>query len=413
MSTMVSFSLGKREVIYVALLLLVAFVFRLILFPLQGYQNDMGTFSYWFNAAASEGIRPFYTYVLQNVGWIDYPPFNVYLFYAFGSLGKAFSTVDMSFFVKLVPTIFDVVTSAVIYIFLRKHLTTKQSLIATAFYTFNPAIIYNVAVWGQFDAIYTFFLLLSMLLALKRKPEMSAVVFGIAILTKPQSIALLPLIAVLIFKKSGVKRLLTSIAAFAATIFVVILPFEWSNANPITFLSQIYFGAYGNYQYTSINAFNFWGLFGLWIPDGNLSYVGWALFAAFAAFAMFVLYKRYHVSGDNLAIYASFMLLFAFFMLPTRIHERYLFPAIIMLVLLIPFVKKARYLYIGLTATLFINQAYVLYYLNQGAFIATGDLVVLAVSAINLILFIYASILLWVNSKADQSKKRHKPLRKL
>jgi Gpi18-like mannosyltransferase len=123
--------------------------------------------------------------------------------------------------------------------------------------------------------------------------------------------------------------------------------------------------------------------------------VGWALFAAFAAFAMFVLYKRYHVSGDNLAIYASFILLFAFFMLPTRIHERYLFPAIIMLVLLIPFVKKARYLYIGLTATLFINQAYVLYYLNQGAFIATGDLVVLAVSAINLILFIYASILLW------------------
>ena len=56
MSTMVSFSLGKREVIYVALLLLVAFVIRLLLFPLQGYQNDMGTFSYWFNTAASEGI---------------------------------------------------------------------------------------------------------------------------------------------------------------------------------------------------------------------------------------------------------------------------------------------------------------------------------------------------------------------
>jgi Gpi18-like mannosyltransferase len=392
---MVSFSLGKREVIYLALLLLVACVIRLLLFPLQGYQNDMGTFSYWFNAAASEGIRPFYTYVLQNVGWIDYPPFNVYLFYAFGSLGKAFSTVDMTFFVKLVPTIFDVATSAVIYTFLRKHLTSKQSLITTAFYAFNPAIIYNVAVWGQFDAIYTFFLLLSMLLALKRKPEMSAVVFGIAILTKPQSIALLPLIAVLIFKKSGIKRLLTSIATFAATIFVLILPFEWSNGNPITFLSQIYFGAYGNYQYTSINAFNFWGLFGLWIPDGALSYVGWALFAAFAVFAMFVLYKRYHVSGDNLAIYASFMLLFAFFMLPTRIHERYLFPAIVMLVLLIPFVKKARYLYIGLTATLFINQAYVLYYLNQQSFIPSGDLVVLAVSAINLILFIYATILLW------------------
>ncbi|HSV50354.1 MAG TPA: glycosyltransferase 87 family protein [Candidatus Acidoferrales bacterium] len=411
--TMVSFSLYKREIISIVLLLLVAFAVRVLLFPLQGYANDMGTFSYWFNTAATQGIRPFYTYVLENVGWIDYPPFNVYLFYAFGSLGRAFSSVDMSFFVKLAPTIFDVATSAVIFVFLRKHLTYKQALITTALYAFNPAIIFNVAVWGQFDAIYTFFLFLSMLLALKRKPELSAVVFGIAILTKPQSIALLPLIAVLIFKKDGVKRLLTSIAAFAATIFVVILPFEWSN--PVTFLSDIYFGAYGNYQYTSINAFNFWGLFGLWIPDGNLSIVGWALFGSFAAFAMIVLYKRYHVAGDNLAIFAAFMLLFAFFMLPTRIHERYLFPAIVMLVLLVPFSKKMRLFYAGLTTTLFINQAYVLYYLNNNTFIPSGDLVVLAVSAINLILFIYASFILWAELKGrpTQAVQTQKSVEKL
>jgi Gpi18-like mannosyltransferase len=261
-----------------------------------------------------------------------------------------------------------------------------------------------VAVWGQFDAIYTFFLLISMLLALKRKPEMSAVVFGIALLTKPQGIALLPLIAVLIFKKDGIKRLLTSTAAFVATIFIVILPFEWSN--PVTFLSDIYFGAYGGYEFTSINAFNIWGLYGLWIADGALNIVGWVLFAAFAGFAMFVLHRRYHVSGDNLAIYAGFMLLFAFFMLPTRIHERYLFPVIVMLVLLVPFVKKARLLYVALTGTLLVNQAYVLYWLNEyirrGLNYSpnlSGDPVVLAVSATNLILFLYASALLWAEIK--------------
>lgn len=96
------------------------------------------------------------------------------------------------------------------------------------------------------------------------------------------------------------------------------------------------------------------------------------------------------------------MLLFAFFMLPTRIHERYLFPAIVFLVLLVPFIKKMRPIYIALTATLFVNQAYVLYWFNlykqQGLEYSpnlTGDPVVLAISAINLILFIYASILLW------------------
>ncbi|MGE5556092.1 MAG: glycosyltransferase 87 family protein [Methanocella sp.] len=401
---MVSFSLDKREVLTLAILLLAAFAVRLLLFPLQGYANDMGTFSYWFNTAASQGIRPFYTYVLENVGWVDYPPFNVYIFYAFGSLGRVFSSVDMSFFVKLAPTLFDVATSGVIYLFLRKYLSQKQTLIATALYAFNPAIIYNVAVWGQFDAIYTFFLLISMLLALKRKPEMSAVVFGIALLTKPQGIALLPLIAVLIFKKDGIKRLLTSTAAFVATIFIVILPFEWSN--PVTFLSDIYFGAYGGYEFTSINAFNIWALYGLWIEDGALNIVGWGLFAAFAGFAMFVLHRRYHVSGDNLAIYAGFMLLFAFFMLPTRIHERYLFPVIVMLVLLVPFVKKARLLYVALTGTLLVNQAYVLYWLNEyirrGLNYSpnlTGDPVVLAVSATNLILFLYASALLWAEIK--------------
>jgi Gpi18-like mannosyltransferase len=402
---MVNFSFDKREIICLTVLLLAAFAVRLLLFPLQGYANDMGTFSYWFNAAASQGIRPFYTYVMENVGWVDYPPFNVYIFYAFGSLARAFSSVDMSFFVKLAPTVFDVATSGVIYLFLRKYLTPKQTLMATALYAFNPAIIYNVAVWGQFDAIYSFFLLLSMLLALKRKPEMSAVVFGVALLTKPQGIALLPLIAVLIFKKDGIKRLFTSIAAFAVTIFIVILPFEWSN--PITFLSDIYFGAYGGYPYTSINAFNFWGIFGLWIPDGNLYILGWALFGAFATFIMYVFYKRYNATGDKFAILAAFMLLFAFFMLPTRIHERYLFPALSMLVLLIPFSKKLRPLFVALTATLFVNQAYVLYYLNmENPFIPSGDLVVLLVSIINLVLFLYASVFMWDELRGHHLKKQ-------
>ena len=323
-----------------AVLLAVAFAVRLLLFPLQGYQNDMGTFAYWFNTAADQGIRPFYTYVMTNVGWVDYPPLNVYIFYVFGSLAQAFPAVSTTFFIKLVPTIFDIATSILIFLFLRRQLTFKQTLLATSLYAFNPAIIFNVAVWGQFDAIYTFILAVSLILALKRKPEASAAVFALGLLTKPQGIALLPLIAVLIFMKVGVKRLLTSVVAFIATIFIVILPFEWSN--PVTFLSGIYFGAYGNYQYTSINAFNLWGMFGLWIPDGSLSLVGWALFGAFAAITMFVFYKRYKVSGDTLAIYAAFLLFFAFFMLPTRIHERYLFPAIIMLVLLVMFSKKIR-----------------------------------------------------------------------
>jgi len=255
-------------------------------------------------------------------------------------------------------------------------------------------VIFNAAVWGQFDAIYTFLLVLSLMLALASKSELSVLAFTLGVLTKPQSIALLPLIAFLVLRKRGWRRLLTSIITGAATILAVIIPFEWSN--PVTFLSNIYFGAYAGYEYTSINAFNMWALGGLWVPDGNLFIVGWMLFGAFTVFTLYILHKRFNVSGELLVLFSAFMLLFGFFMLPTRIHERYLFPAISILVLLVPFLKKTRFLYVGLTTTLFINEAYVLSFLNSAdPFIKQGDLVVLAVSLINLLLFIYTIMLMW------------------
>ncbi len=394
---MVDFSFLKREAVIVTLLLAAAFAVRLALFPLQGYQNDTATYSYWFNTAAEHGIRPFYTVVLSEAGWIDYPPFNVYIFWAFGSLGKALEPfgVSMVNLIKLAPTVFDLAASGLIYVFLRKQTSFKLSLLGMAVYAFNPAVIFNVAVWGQFDAIYTFFLVLSLMLALKSKPELSAGAFAIGLLSKPQGIALAPLVVYLIYKKNGLKSLLFSILVFAVTIFVVILPFEWNN--PVTFLSNIYFGAYGGYRETTVNAFNLWGLFTMRTPDGNLFIIGWALFGAFTAFTLYVLNKRFNVSGDYLAIFSAFMLLFGFFMLPTRIHERYLFPAISILALMFPLVKKIRLFYMLLTATLFVNQAYVLSILNNTSYpwIDLGDPVVLVVAAINLIMFLYASILMW------------------
>jgi hypothetical protein len=68
-----------------------------------------------------------------------------------------------------------------------------------------------------------------------------------------------------------------------------------------------------------------------------------------------------------------------------------------------PFTKKMQSIYLVLTATLLINQAYVLSFLNSAdPFIKPGDPVVLAVSVINLIMFIYASILMWDELKGRQ-----------
>ncbi|MDX1813763.1 MAG: glycosyltransferase family 39 protein [Candidatus Bathyarchaeia archaeon] len=359
----------------------------------------MNTFSSWFNTAAEGGIRTFY----NPPNWCDYPPFNVYFFWGFGSLAKALSlsgTSAIFSFIKLLPNLFDLATAFLIFVFVRQRLNFKTGLLAAALYAFNPALVFNAAVWGQFDAIYTFLLVLSLMLALASKPEFSVVTFTLGILTKPQGIALLPLIAFLILRKNRWRRMLTSLLAGAVTIFVVIIPFEWSN--PVTFLSNIYFGAYSGYEYTSINAFNMWALGGLWVTDGYLFVVGWILFGGLAVSTLHILHKRFDASGELLVLFSAFILFFGFFMLPTRIHERYLFPAISMLTLMFPFIKKMRPLYLVLTTTLLANVSYVLYWLNVYATAGytyspnlTGDPVVLAVSVTNLIVFLYVLVLMW------------------
>ena len=384
------------------MVLAASFLIRLALFPLKGYPVDTNDFLAWFNYATTNGIRTFYTSIWKSNGFVDYPPFNVYLFWFFGSIANVASKVGISAvdIVKLAPNIFDLGTGVLIYAFVRKQASFKLAIVTTALYIFNPAVIFDSAVWGQYDAIYTFFLVLSLMLALRSKPNLSAVAFAIGILTKPQGIALAPLIAYLIYKKNGLKQMLLSVVAFAVTVFVVIVPFNWGGS-PIYFLTKIYFEAYKGYAYTSINAFNLWGLItGMWVPDGYLNIVGWALFGAFAVFTLYLLNKRFKTSSEFMAVYAAFMLLFAFFMLPTRIHERYLFPAMSMMALMVPFVKKARAIYAVLTVTFFINVAYVLNRLNAAYPYApnlTGDPVVLTVSAINLLMLIYASVVMWDN----------------
>ena len=397
----IKFSFEKREVLALAGLLSLSLIVRFLLFPTQGYENDLNTFASWFNTAAENGPHVFY----NVISWCDYPPFNIYFFWGFGSLAKALSlsgTPAIYSIIKLLPNLFDIATAFLIYVFVRQRLDFKSALLATALYAFNPAVIFNAAVWGQFDAIYTFLLLLSLMLVLASQPELSVAAFMLSVLTKPQAIALAPLIAYLILRQYKVqwRRLITSVVAAVATVLVVIIPFEWSN--PITFLSDIYFGALGGYAVTSVNAFNTWALVGLWVPDGSLFILGWVLFGAFTAFTLYVLHKRFNPSGEMLVVFSAFMLFFSFFMLPTRIHERYLFPAISMLALMFPFIKKTRPLYAALTATLFVNISYVLYWLNvynaagydYGPNL-TGDPVVMAVSVINLIVFLYVLVLMW------------------
>jgi len=398
----------KSETGIVIYALLSSLAARIFLFPIQGCMGDLGTFAVWFNAAATYGPFGFYHFI----GWCDYPPFNVYIFWTFGSLAKwlsLFGTPALNLILKLPSTLFDTATAGLIFSFLRKRVGFNSSLIAMSVYAFNPATIFNGSIWGQFDAIYTFFLILSLILVFQSRPTQAALTYTAAVLFKPQSIALLPLIVFLIVKNRNWKVLATSLLASGALILIVAAPVAPSNL--IDFLSYIYLKGYRGYPYTSLNAFNLWAFGGFWKSDAqtflsiDFFKMGWILFGVLSAFSLFYLYRvsrnaeKHRQSFEIAALFTAFALLFGFFILPTRIHERYIFPVFGVLAMILPLARETRVLYGVLTFTSLANLAYVLPFLNASAFIPDGDLFVYAISAINLVMFAFTLLLMFAKLK--------------
>lgn len=370
--------------------------------------SDLGTFAAWFNAAAIYGPFSFYHFI----SWCDYPPLNVYIFWTFGSLAKwlsLYGTPALNLILKLPSTLFDTASAALIFLFLRKRVGFNSSLIAMSVYAFNPATIFNGSIWGQFDAIYTFFLILSLILAFQSKLTSAVLTFTAAVLFKPQSIALAPLIAFFLVKNRKWKTLTASLLASAALILIVTAPVAPNNL--LDFLTYIYLKGYRGYPYTSLNAFNLWAFGGFWKSDAqtflsiDFFKIGWILFGVFSAFSLFYLYRlsrnvqEHRQSFEIAALFTAFALLFGFFILPTRIHERYIFPVFGVLAMILPLARETRVLYGVLTFTSLANLAYVLPFLNAGAFIPDGDLFVYAISAINLVMFAFTILLMFAKLK--------------
>ncbi len=379
----------RGQVFLVILTLAVSLLIRLLLFRYHGYYIDENSFKALYNTAADKGLYGFY-----DSTWSDYPPFNIYIFWLFGKLAHAIGPGSLDLLIKLPQNLFDLATAYLIFRFLRPRYSYLFSLGAMAVYALNPAVIFNLAVWGQFDSIYTFFIVASLYALLRSRYELSGGLFALAILTKPQSVVLLPVLAYVMLRNGGWKRAISSAVVFFVLLFLVIVPFHWDN--PITFLIDRYSG-YSVYPYNSLNAYNFWALLGFWKPDTvphwGLGYQTWGIIA-FVIFAAFVMWQFHRKPGGRAPIFAVFLLAFGFFMLMTRMHERYLFPVFALLAMSFS-PRHPPWLYVGLTGTFFANLVYVMSTLNAKAFIPDGHWSLYVLAPINIIMFFYAIWSFW------------------
>lgn len=362
----------KKIPIRFQLSLILILLIRIALFTQPSFKIDMNDWQAWAARLIDTGPMKFYT---PNV-FADYLPFYYFFLWVITEIfsfifGKAaiFSTT-FEIYIKVISNIFDVLTAATIYAIINKH-SKKWATIGSLLYLINPSTIFNSSVWGQIDAIPTFLLTYSLYQLGERKAIMQSSVAGaLSFLIKPLNISILPIMFVREIKSFSIKKIIVSISLAILVSFAIIIFFF--PADPIFGALGHLFNSINMYPYTSLNAYNFWALFGWWKPDTtlwfNLPYHIWGyILYALVLCIIFVPYLRKKVKiGTQLDYFACALSSFGFFLFLTRIHERHLFPVFALLIIS-ACIFRSRVLiisYIALAIINFINLFYSYYYYN-------------------------------------------------
>jgi len=366
---------------------------------------------------------PFFAFVLELIGRLYYllggtkeTLFNV-------------NNLLFLFLAKILPILTDLGTAFLIYklcknVILNLVLNEVEGLIqdplndllpllAATLYLFNPVIIFDSAFWGQTDSIAAFLTLLLFYLFLKQKIWLAYVVATIALFTKVQTVIFIPILILLTIKNFGVKKVVEGAFVSTATAYIINLPYILAQIMPRVLSMVIDSASY--FPLASLNAYNIWWIVtcgaGFTTSDHILigdiipyKTAGLLLFSlAYALACMYLLWSdrlpnfaklhflsadalgktKFALSEQNLKLRQNFgrladnhiltplfltcaLISFAFYMLPTEIHERYIFPIFMFITLLFPYFYKTKFFifyflfFIFLTLSIFINLHLVL-----------------------------------------------------
>ncbi|MFA6309459.1 MAG: glycosyltransferase family 39 protein [Clostridia bacterium] len=350
----------KHGVIILGILLAAGFIFRLIVAPMiEGWPNDISANKSWAASAAND---------LTNIysGWVDYPPFFMYVFFIVGKISAFLGQSQVStLLIKLPSIIADLVTAFMLFKLAKKQFGMELGLLAAAVYAFNPIVFLDSTIWGQVDSFFTMIVVGALILLMKKNIKWATVLFVVAVLMKPQGVFFFPvivfeLVMVVLIKQKNIKEFLLSVLYGIGTVLVIILPFTL-NKSPI-WIVELYMKTAGEYTSAAMNAFNSWGLIGANFKDAStstfigLSYNTWGivLIALILGFCGFIYWKSKHVATP---ILVAVILNAGAFIFVTKMHERYMFPVVALLIMAFIYIKDKRIfvLMLGFGITIFFN----------------------------------------------------------
>lgn len=377
---------GPQASLALAVLLGAGLALRLlivVLLPGAGFGVDLNAFRFWAANLAEQGPFGFY----ERGFFIDYTPGYLYVLWLLGWLGQLLG--GLGDLVKVPAILADVVLAWLVHrLVLELGGGRRAALVGAAIILVNPITWFDSAVWGQVDAVGAIPLLLGLRELWRGRSERAAVLATVAAVVKPQLGILAVLVGAVVLRRAfwgtppgtfgrrrvvgeagdaaldprrgglldrwgafeagphGPLRVVTSAAAALATASILSAPFGLSFLDLLGRVAE----AAGGYPYLTVNAYNLWALVeragsglaanGAWLCDavagqaclpGSAVTVGpiWAVFVGTALLlvAMAIVVGAAVVRPDPRTLtIALTALAVVFFIVPTRVHERYLFP---------------------------------------------------------------------------------------
>jgi Gpi18-like mannosyltransferase/predicted membrane-bound dolichyl-phosphate-mannose-protein mannosyltransferase len=363
-------------------------VLRLLFIAGAGFHNDVAAFESWTLTLRDNPPWQFFA----KVSFSEYPPgYFVILWVAakvYAVLGGHGATGGLLLraLVKLPAIAMDLVNAAVVYAIVRRYASYGIALAAAAALALNPVAIYVSAYWGQVDSVSWGFALIAVWCVVragdapgKLMPRLAWAWLALAfsILIKPPAATLVPLFLAYPFATSDAalraRRLVATAAGIAAALALALavgVLFHPSSDVLGWLFGRYAFGS-GIYPYNSVNAFNLYALRQpFWQSDtvpltvfgvhaGSLATWGVALVLA----ATGLIVGRYLQRRDERAFLEGAMLCaLAFFVLATRMHERYVYGAFLLAMPLLAFGRSGMLAAAVLSVTTYLNLAYSLAY---------------------------------------------------
>ncbi len=343
-------------------------------------------------------LKPWYQSLLEDAkGFLasddaDYTPTYLY-FLAFLSLFKFdIEGQALNYSIKFISMGFELGTAILIF-FILKFILKKHdaiTLLGVFLALFLPQIFLNSAFWGQCDAIYVFFIVLSLFFVLKGKSAWASVAFAISFTFKLQSIFFLPVLILLWFKKKFKLYWLLLVPVIYVVMMIPAMACGRSFASCI----NVYFDQTEEYPFLSVNAPSMYiFMYKSQITNESVmdhlvpaaTYFGLALIVILLIF-LFLAYKD--VTLDEIVKISFLLALFAPFVLPSM-HERYFYLAEVFAILYVAVNPKKWYIsFLAVAGTFqgYNNYLFNTYYLdNNNLNLIVGAISILAA----LILLIY------------------------